>query len=289
MTERARARFDAGRAIALSPPRPETACELQAVVLPMTYAQRDEAQANFRAWGELTPLAPGQAPFADLIVVVNNATADELGQLRDLAAQSSAVNANFRTTSVLSAGLAGADDAYDIGDATGANNLFFFALGALSEYSTFLLMETDCQPMRPAWLSDAAACVRTQMGTKWILGAQYRGGGNIGEAFWRHINGNAFYRSGSPAFQTFYRDEFLPFYGDRYDNHGFRFGYDAAHELFLGEHPDRQRARMLLSKFGHTDFIVNLRTHDDDSGVPRGEGFEGVLWHRGGWMKRAKP
>lgn len=288
MTERARARYDAGRAQAPSPVEPSASNgpALEALVIPLTQSQINEASENFASWAaQLHPLHPGDEPFADLILVMNNGTTEAA---RDLAANAPAVTSSFRSVHVLSAELSGADDEYSIGNATGANNLFFFALGALSNYSVFLLMETDCQPMISGWLSEARACVDTQMGTKWVLGAQYRGDGPIGAEFWRHVNGNAFYRSGLAAFQEFYRSEFLAFYGDRYDNHEFRFGYDAAHELFLNDSSDRARARILLSKFGHTDFVVNLRTHDDDSAVPRGEAHEGVLWHRGGWMKRQR-
>ena len=156
----------------------------------------------------------------------------------------------------------------------------------MSNYDTFLLMETDCQPMTAGWLTGAAECVATEMGHKWMMGGQYRGGGPIGTDYWRHINGNAFYRTGSAEFREFFVDEFLPFYADRYDEHGFRFGYDAAFELFLNQSSDRKRAASLLSKFGHTDFVVNLRAHDDPTGVPRGADGEGVLWHRGGWSRR---
>ena len=284
MSARSQSHYDAGTAIAPAPSDHVEMASLQAVVVPLTNSQLDEAETNFAAWQEqLTPLSPTDTAFADLILVLNTGDTSAAEQL---AQSAPAVQTGFRSVHVLSADLQGADDAYKIGDATGANNLFFFTLGALRNYSVFLLMETDCQPMRPGWLSDARACVDTQMGTKWVLGAQYRGDGPMAEEFWRHVNGNAFYRSGSTQFQSFYRDEFLPFYGDQYDNHDYRFGYDAGHERFLRSSPDRKRARSVLSKFGHTDFIVNLRSHDDDSHVPRGEGMEGVLWHRGGWMKR---
>jgi len=285
MLERSTARFEAGRSVAPLPDSPEDTAVLQAVVIPLTGTQVGEAVTNFDRWAaDLTPLTAGEAPFADLVVVLNNGDpAAARGRIADHAV----VQSSFRAVHVLTAELHGADDAYRIGDATGANNLFFFTLGAMRNYSVFLLMETDVQPMRAGWLSDAAVCVATQMGTKWVLGAQYRGDGPMADTFWRHVNGNAFYRSGSPEFEDFYLNEFLPFYGEQYDDHDFRFGYDAAHELFLGAFEDRARARVLLSKFGHTDFIVNLRSHDDDSAVPRGRGFEGVLWHRGGWMKRS--
>lgn len=288
MTERARAHFDRGLATAPSPTGPGAtdALGLEALVVPLTQSQLPEAAENFALWGETRrPLAQGATPFADLILVMN---AGETREALAVATAAPSIAANFRSVHVLTAGLSGDDDEYSIGNATGANNLFFFTLGALTNYSVFLLMETDCQPMISGWLSEANRCVATQMGTKWVLGAQYRGDGPIGDEFWRHINGNAFYRSGADAFQRFYRDEFLAFYGDRYDHHDFRFGYDAAHELYLTASPDRVRARTVLSKFGHTDFVVNLRSHDDDSAIPRGEGSEGVLWHRGGWMKRQR-
>ena len=284
MAERSRAHFQAGRSVAPDPLDEREGAALQAVVIPLTVAELSQAIENFDAWDhEFVPMYPGRDRFADLVVVLNTGETSEVAQS---VRGHRAIAANFRSVHVLSADLQGADDAYKIGDATGANNLFFFALGALHRYSVSLLMETDVQPMRAGWLSDAAECVTSQMGTKWVMGAQYRGGGPMGEEYWRHVNGNAFYRTGSPKFAQFYFDEFLPFYGEQYDNHGFRFGYDAAHEQFLRTSEDRHRARVVLSKFGYTDFVVNLRINDDDSAVPRGENLEGVLWHRGGWMKR---
>ena len=180
MVERATQRFEAGQLAAPQPGETESGPALQAIVVPLTLKQLDEATTNFDTWlADRQPLGPGQTPFADLIVVLNNG---DVADAHRVISEHPAVQANFVSVHVLSADLRGADDAYKIGDATGANNLFFFSLGALRNYSVFLLMETDVQPMRAQWLQDAAKCVATQMGTKWVMGAQYRGDGPMAGA-----------------------------------------------------------------------------------------------------------
>src|SRR5690349_14082281 len=77
------------------------------------------------------------------------------------------------------------------GNKAGPNWLFYETIKSLRQTARFVfLMETDCTPVVPDWISTLAK-VCLHYNDAWIVGSHYRGVSPLHWALARHINGNA--------------------------------------------------------------------------------------------------
>jgi hypothetical protein len=152
----------------------------------------------------------------------------------------------------------------------------FVALRGVAE--TFFIMEPDVTPIRPGWLTELVrlaepnpTTVASRRGSHfWILGSVSRCDGSYGDIRVRqdlHINGNALYRVGDPAFDEYLRRvrAFFPahnalrvaFPGCATGEAG-EDGFD--HSIFQYLHHERNfdYARTVLHRFQYTEYVQNL-------------------------------
>jgi hypothetical protein len=85
------------------------------------------------------------------------------------------------------------------GNASGPNLLFLMGMRAMAKYDTVLHLETDCKLIGD-WVSRCNAYVNN-CGQFLIAGALYDGKQIGGSMLNTHLNGVAFYKTGSPLFQ----------------------------------------------------------------------------------------
>jgi hypothetical protein len=122
-------------------------------------------------------------------------------------------------------------------------------------------MEPDCKPIRSGWLQAVDAAIRWPNAHFWMKGSPYRGKPtpNISNHLIvrSHINGNAIYNLGDPAFSSFYFDTVKPFikkkfaiYGAAYDLDFFRLFYNSTGEFYYS-------FQHLLTKFQYSEVIQN--------------------------------
>ncbi len=136
------------------------------------------------------------------------------------------------------------------------------------------LMEPDCVPIRTDWLGQLMD--RMERSDAWIIGSIYRGRGTMDRRFMRHLNGNAVYAAGDPAFQEFLVDlerrlgELLA--------EDPRYAYDLALEVLFSaassdaQATERERAlwrylQPIAHRFQATDLIQNMGGHVDVQGL----------------------
>lgn len=89
-----------------------------------------------------------------------------------------------------------------LGLKSGPNKQFFQTMRICSEFSCTLLNEVDMLPLTTDWL-DKLANVIPPNNDFMVLGSRYSGEAKLGPDIARHINGNAIYNTGNPAFQEF--------------------------------------------------------------------------------------
>lgn len=126
----------------------------------------------------------------------------------------------------------------------------------LQHASYVMYMEPDCLPIRPNWLMILDSLTRWPNQPFWIKGSIFRGQvPNVYRIIYNllHINGNAIYNLGDPAFRHFYFDQVRPyivkFYNEgAYDTDVFKYLLDLGNYNFA-----RQTAHM----FQFTDAIQN--------------------------------
>lgn len=144
---------------------------------------------------------------------------------------------------------------------TGSRKMFEFMLNGwlgMQEPSYVLYMEPDCLPIRPNWLMILDSITRWPNSPFWMKGSIFRGRTKaltnriIYNLF--HINGNALYNLGDPAFRHFYFDQVRP-YIKKYYNEG---AYDTDIYKFLLDIGNYNHARRLAHLFQFTDTIQNM-------------------------------
>ena len=88
---------------------------------------------------------------------------------------------------------------------SGPNEQFFETMELLAgEHDFIFYMEADCVPLRQGWLDRVRALAEGDP-ESWVIGGLYRGDEPIDDGFFMHLNGNALYRVGDPAFMEFLR------------------------------------------------------------------------------------
>src|SRR3546814_6924019 len=88
----------------------------------------------------------------------------------------------------------------------GPNLHFLATMRECRGYRFTQLMETDCVPAKADWLTELDAICRGER--FWIAGAFLHELGSVSPNFAAHINGNALYATGNPAFQDFLEETF---------------------------------------------------------------------------------
>jgi hypothetical protein len=125
-------------------------------------------------------------------------------------------------------------------------------------------------PIRPDWLGRLLD--RLERADAWIIGSIYRGRGTLDQRFMRHLNGNAIYAVGDPAFQDFLAD-FESRFGDLLVEDP-RYAYDTALEVLFGGGSSDARAtegeralwhyfQGIAHRFQATDYIQNISARVD--------------------------
>lgn len=109
----------------------------------------------------------------------------------------------FGNITFLYAGLSGDEDRYPFGP----SNMWYRGMPLLSKYQYVFYMEADVRPIRGNWLPKIQeACGGAGVEPFWVKGSIVRGSAQPSHDFtgrYFHINGNAFYATGTTEFQTF--------------------------------------------------------------------------------------
>ncbi|MEM8634924.1 MAG: hypothetical protein AAGF33_08105 [Pseudomonadota bacterium] len=193
------------------------------VLVPFTANEVDRILDNFWLWslpGFRPSLGTHEHAKPRLIFIANNDDAFAKRQIiQDAFDHSPELQSDFSSISVINLELSGDSDRYQRdnkgkasseGRRAGPNNLFFGAMDAAqSGLGGSLLMETDCIPIRPGWLDQAAEFLQHDR-TSWVMGSIYLGDDQLAGRDKRHINGNALYATSDPAFQSYLRTDWRP-------------------------------------------------------------------------------
>lgn len=256
---------------------------LGAVVVPSVAASRAQILANLRWWSrpEAAPMLWPRAHKPDLIFSLNNgATAEALASpIRD-AFVTMGLDRYFGALRLEQLELSGESDLYQTdytkpagaqGYKAGPNNQFFETMRRVRGTGRYVfLMEPDCVPIRPDWLGQLMD--RVERADAWIIGSVYRGRGTLDRRFMRHLNGNAIYSAGDPAFQEFLVDLERRFASLLAEDP--RYAYDLALEVLFAKAScdakatEEERAlwryfQSIAHRFQGTDFIQNIAARID--------------------------
>lgn len=195
---------------------------LRSVVLPIL--AEDIAQnlpRTFQLWSDprAFPLMATRAPQQRLIVVVNRATAEQLEEIITIYQRYPLLALCFTGVECVNAGLTGERDLYARGSAVplgrygnkaGPNFLFEAAMKAAEPAGGFTFqMELDCLPVQAGWIEQLEEIVAGNS-RAWVIGSVFAGERGLGKIVQGHLNGNALYRVGDPAFQDFLDREWMP-------------------------------------------------------------------------------
>ena len=256
---------------------------LGAVVVPAVASSKAQVVANLEFWArpEAAPTLWPRAGKPDLIFAFNNGeTADALEPAVSAAFAAGNLERYFRALLFERLELSGEADLYQTdytkpvgvqGYKAGPNNQFFETMRRVRNVGRYVFyMEPDCVPIRSDWLGQLMD--RLEGEDAWIIGSVYRGRGTISRRVMRHLNGNAIYAVGDPAFQEFLSDLESRLAGLLAVDP--RYAYDLVLELlFTGASPDAKASEeehalwRLFQRIAHrvraTDFIQNVSARLD--------------------------
>ena len=181
-----------------------------AIVIPFTSKDVEQATALIRHWSHplvYPPIQQQQHLPVDLIFYFNlRVDLDlDISHLQTLKTVSATYKHVFRNIHFVSANLSPDDDMYP----NGPSNMFFQLFYAehksfQTDYNAAFWMEPDNWPCQPFWLSALYAESLSQSGW-WIRGSILRDTKSNPDyatfSFRKHINGNALYKFGDPAFR----------------------------------------------------------------------------------------
>jgi hypothetical protein len=190
--------------------------------VPFTASEMDALELSLGLWTRVWPCRQPQLPAGrpDLMFAFNGNLSDARhGALRARLAQllsAPVLAACFGSVMVESAGLSQAEDVYDkkrlaANWTVGPNNLFDFAVATAAShgYRYMMQLELDVLPIRRLWLEKLVCLAAEEVA--WVRGSPLlapcaRGTGQcteLGDAIKFHINGNALYAVGQPAFRRY--------------------------------------------------------------------------------------
>ena len=221
-----------------------------------------------------------------------NASAPACERVRAAAAVGGRARRAFGRIVFEEARLSGRSDAYDkrrssAGWTMGPNNLFHHLVQHTRRlgYHYLLQLEPDVLPIRPGWL-ERATCVAA-FSDAWIIGSalyancSYDGRSGrceseLPERFAGHINGNAIYAVGDPAFAKYLKEA-------RYGSLR-KLPFDLALHA-LREQFDQATRRRLMHRFQHSSFVVNMGTLLPDVAALRATLPNAFLVHSSAYAK----
>jgi hypothetical protein len=160
-----------------------------------------------------------QATRPHLLVVANRATPAQLDQARAIFDAHPVLASCFGGFSAESAGLDGDRDLYlrdnagrpggAFGNKAGPNFLFQTTMHLAGAFGGWTLqLETDCLPVEAGWLEATQEVV--EGGSRaWVIGSIYAGRSGLDSSIRSHLNGNALYKAGDPAFRQFLDDVWI--------------------------------------------------------------------------------
>lgn len=249
--------------------------KMAAIVVPTTRFEIKAILANFDIWAsaQYAPLERGDRDNRTALVFMFN---------NDSAKQHEAeIRARFDTTQMMRffsgiqfeyLGLEDDLDKYErdyskkVGDhgyKSGPNNQFFRTMYAAQDLGHYIFqMETDCVPLRAGWLTALRQHV-ADVPDFWVLGSAYHGVETLSPAFKDHINGNAIYAVGDPAFQGFVKTFWEPRTHAMVKGQDKRLAYDCILEKVFTEEKDNDPEVATLIKehgemFRFTEYVLNI-------------------------------
>ncbi len=263
---------------------------LGAVVIPTIASETDLHVKNLETWN-----SPNTAPYFDLpttpvvdLIYLYGQGLTEKAQrkIMDTFERCQNVNSSFRDVKFLSADLTDQDNLYSLeyidagplhflkrpprgGYKSGPNNLFYFMVQSLLQYPFIFQMEADCFPIRPDWLGCLERILANIGNDFWVMGSIYRGNSPLDKNFRNHINGNAIYAVGDPAFRKFVGNEFKHFLDHMVNHRDPRIAYDVGMYLYLHDDAHWNYCQSIFHKFVYTDFIQNYSGHPKFTGGDR--------------------
>ncbi len=186
---------------------------LDAVFISATEKEFNDVLYQLEDWStpEASPyICYPKKPSVDLCVVFNRCYNESFTkQLTSIFKKKIALNQSFSSFKVLFANLSDKEDVYNksktgkigkFGYVDGPNHLFYKIFSEYSlNYSSFLLLETDCRVIRSGWLEKMKELAVQE--DFWIKGSYYRGFAK--PISFLHTNGCALYNSGNKNFRDF--------------------------------------------------------------------------------------
>lgn len=250
------------------------------MVCPLTARELPLAIANLKDWatrfGAHLPKAAAEAPAPPRLVFSFNCveTPEYRQALVDEFHSHALLSEMFSGIEVRFCDLPAEKDIYvrnskelasPFGNKAGPNFLFYETMrGLKGEHDFVLLMETDCQPILAHWLQRLEK-VCSQNEDAWVIGSHYRGASPLHWTLARHINGNALYHLGDPAFWEFLDGVLWPWMLKHISEVDADLAYDCAWETFLHRpdmqdpaHYDWMISRQLFDRFRISGAIVNI-------------------------------
>ncbi|EGU10930.1 Proteophosphoglycan ppg4 [Rhodotorula toruloides ATCC 204091] len=263
------------RASSDHPPALDAAAAQLAVVMPFTAGDAPKVAANLRLWDDFPPcLRSLSHPKPSFYFYANKLPSNQLTSEVNtaVAALPSSVKRCFQDFHLINAEIPPELDHYDP-DArdsswvAGPNEQFYQLMsGNLTAPGTthIFMMEPDTRPVQPGWLNQLAKVV-AESEPFWVRGSAFRPDcaqrktshtnaaddcHQLGAEIADHINGNALYNIGDPAFGEFLDAVRASTFG--------KWPFDLAWMRYIRSPEKEALRRRVLKNFVYTDLIQNL-------------------------------
>lgn len=255
---------------------------LSAVVIPATVREIEDIKRAFQMWDRprLSPVV-GILSQAKPKLVLCFPLEISIAQKDEITAsfESTAIaKSGFSSIEIRDAGVAAEDNYYQRdytrkvsgkGYKAGPNEQFFGSMKALADLQGFIFyMETDCFPLYQGWINTLCESVRGDY-ESWIIGCCYRGISEMNPKYFLHLNGNALYRVGDAAFQSFVVDVWQPLLHKEISKGNATLAYDCLLSyVFTTDSANPQSPNWLLfqqfsSRFRFTELLQNISAKPD--------------------------
>ena len=248
---------------------PASAPRTLLVEVPFTHVDAAALELTVALWEQVWPCyrPPLRPTRPDLVLAFNgNLSEPAHGPLRarlSALLERRVIRECFGTASVESACLSGDADTYDkrrlnANWTVGPNNLFFHFrdVAVARGYQYMAQLEPDVLPLRPLWL-EQMVCLAAHS-SAWVVGSPFlpqcahdvpaKRCTSLGDEIKFHLNGNALYAVGDPAFRAYYERAF--------DGQLSLWPFDLALHMYAATLPPTAQRR-LASKFRAHPFIMN--------------------------------
>lgn len=192
------------------------------VALPLLARDVGQNLANlFDLWDDprFLPRVSTTGPLPNLLIVLNKGDSETMQRAEEMFRARPSMAACFAGIKVEDAGLEGDRDLYArdaaeakgiYGNKAGPNFLFQRTMEFAAVYGGWTLqIEVDCLPVRAGWL-EATQQVIEGGARSWVIGTIYGGNRGLDRSIQTHLNGNALYKTGDPAFQKFVAEVWIP-------------------------------------------------------------------------------